>query len=401
MQYLNIIKFVSLVILFTMSDELSAQFIDDFQSELEIDQSAKVGWAFRTGDGKAEINFSKKIGKSSAQIEIDATKDVNNIWWAIIRRNISEQIDIKQLTQDGYELRVEANVKPSHAPRRINLHFNTQRTTDYHSHLMEFDLSDTSNWHQISMTTSKFDAREGDDIYVQIAMMDWGLRKYALLVDYIKVDVVTKELFHSDLGTPQKYHPPIPKITSFRHYVNPVEDAVVSVKYHDQNYESLGNLNEEEVEPILEVDGNKISILRWDFSQYKESRIEGTSVLELSTKSLIKLNENVKDFGLLRISEIIRSSSEWTRNNVTLNSLLNGQQIESVINEQMIIDVEVNPKVNEKTIITISEVVMNRLLDGSSKGIALLPLGEIDAIFYSVFSEDETLKPKLYFNLVQ
>jgi len=57
-------------------------------------------------------------------------------------------------------------------PRRVNLHANTQRTVDFHSNLMEFDIPDTANWHTISMTTRDFDARPGHR-QRQMALMDW------------------------------------------------------------------------------------------------------------------------------------------------------------------------------------------------------------------------------------
>ena len=70
-----------------------------------------------------------------------------------------------------------------------------------------------------------------------------------------------------------------------------------------------------------------------------------------------------------------------------------------VINTQMIIDVEIVSGANEPNLISISKAVMNRLVDGVTLGIALLPLGEIEASFYSVSEEDNKYHPKLDFNI--
>jgi hypothetical protein len=91
-------------------------------------------------------------GEGHASIVVDARDDRRNVWWALIKHRVSQAIDVERLAQPGWELRVEARVRTSHAPRRVNLHVHTQRTTDFHSHLMEFDLPVAGVWHTISMT---------------------------------------------------------------------------------------------------------------------------------------------------------------------------------------------------------------------------------------------------------
>ena len=98
-----------------------------------------------------------------------------NIWWALVKRRVSDRLDLKLLAQPAYEVRVEARIRVSHAPRRVNLHVNTQRTTDFHSHLMEFDIPDSDQWHTIGFTTRQFDAGVGDTVFAQLALIDWGL----------------------------------------------------------------------------------------------------------------------------------------------------------------------------------------------------------------------------------
>jgi hypothetical protein len=166
-----------------------AQFVDQFDDTLkEHWGKTPPGWSVAAGDGNVSISFIQQEGFAS--ILVDASQDKRNIWWAIIRGQVSG-LNMKKLIEPENELRVEARIKVSHAPRRVNLHFNHQRTTDFHSHLMEYDIPDTNNWHIISMTTRDFGVRENDKINVQMALMDWGLGKYRVDVDYLSVDVVT------------------------------------------------------------------------------------------------------------------------------------------------------------------------------------------------------------------
>jgi hypothetical protein len=133
-----------------------AQFLESFDSpELELDPSGVDGWAFFSGDGEATVDLVP-TSDGHASILVDATRDRRNVWWALIKHRVSGDIDVARLAEPGWELRITARIRTSHAPRRVNLHANTQRTTDFHSHLMEFDLPVAGVWHQISMTTRDF-----------------------------------------------------------------------------------------------------------------------------------------------------------------------------------------------------------------------------------------------------
>ncbi len=143
----------------------SAQFSDEFN-----DPSLE-GWTFFTGDGAATMDFRQRDGY--ATIFVDATQDQHNIWWALIKRDVSAALDLSHLREPGYELRIEARIRVSHAPRRVNLHLNTQKTVDFHTHLMEFDIPDTLCSHTISMTTRDFQVEPGDAVNAQLALMDW------------------------------------------------------------------------------------------------------------------------------------------------------------------------------------------------------------------------------------
>ncbi|MEJ2355134.1 MAG: hypothetical protein P8Y62_04435 [candidate division WOR-3 bacterium] len=181
-----------LLLIFTTTVVCQAQFLDTFNGK-EIE-----GWFFFTGDGAAKMDFVQKDGY--ARVLVDATKDKHNVWWAVIKRDVSDCLDLNKLKDTSYQLRVEAKVRIGDAPRRINMMVNTQRTTNYHIDLMEFDIPDTSEWHIVSMTTKKFDAVPGDNVYVQLNVTDWGLGKYYVDVDYYRADIVNVDSAGFDKG---------------------------------------------------------------------------------------------------------------------------------------------------------------------------------------------------------
>src|SRR5690606_30249359 len=158
---------------------------------------------YYTGDGDAEVAFTSMDGV--ARISVDATNDQHNVWWAIIKRDVAPFLDLEQLKDPRYELRVEAKVRVSDAPRRINFMINTQRTTDFHEHLREYDIANTTSWHTISMTTKALDAVPGDSLFVQLGVTDWGLDKYHVDLEYYRADIVDTTVADPDVGEPLVY----------------------------------------------------------------------------------------------------------------------------------------------------------------------------------------------------
>jgi hypothetical protein len=65
----------------------------------------------------------------------------------------------------------------------------------------------------------------------------------------------------------------------------------------------------------------------------------------------------------------------------------------------MIIDWPVTEGDGGKTYLTISRPVLQRLIDGKTLGIAVKPLGAINASFYSSESGGRELSARLLFNL--
>lgn len=350
-----------------------AQFIEEFADGNP--GATPPGWSHATGDGEAVISFIRQAN-DYATITVDARADRRNIWWAIIRRQV-DGIDIEKLSRPGWELRAEARIRTSHAPRRVNLHFNHQRTTDYHSHLMEYDIPEAGEWHSISMTTQGFDARPGDRVNVQMALMDWGTGIYEIDVDYFRVDVVTAAMVEKDLGHPLPYHPPVPDPASLGTVLSASRSAIIDHQYPDMNFAGWQADNR----PVLVVSGTQTVVLAWEFGELAGSIASGPAVLELTTNSLQRDTVHTKDFGMVRVTEILAGDPGWDPASVTWNSFLDGAALEHVLNEQMVIDYPVNPDAGGTTSFVINERVLQRLLDGRTRGLAIRPLGAVNAVF--------------------
>lgn len=334
-----------------------------------------------------------------ASILVDATKDRRNIWWALVRRCVSTDFDLSQLHKPNLEFRITARIRVSHAPRRVNLHLNTQRTTDFHSHLLEFDIADTLNWHTISMTTRDFDAKPGDRVYGQLALMDWGLEKYRVDIDYFKVDLVKVDTIGADHGVQVPYHPPIPNVSTFAHHLKVDQDAMIDVEYPEMNFNPWQTQDESGKINLLTVSGTQFVIMRWDFSALAGKQVAGSGLLELTTHTLQRSSAEQKDFGMVRVIEILGGAADWDQKGVTYNKLRQGQAPNQVLNSQMIIDIEVAQKRGGKNFITISKPVLQRMLDGKTLGLALRPLGAVQASFYAQENGIADLIPKLHINV--
>jgi hypothetical protein len=65
----------------------------------------------------------------------------------------------------------------------------------------------------------------------------------------------------------------------------------------------------------------------------------------------------------------------------------------------MIIDWPVTPGEGGKTYLTIPRIVLQRILDGRTHGIAVKALGAVDASFYAMEDEAGRYSARLHFNL--
>ena len=67
----------------------------------------------------------------------------------------------------------------------------------------------------------------------------------------------------------------------------------------------------------------------------------------------------------------------------------------------MIYDAELSEEKGGKNFITISKPVLQRLLDGKTRGLLIRPLGAIDASFYASENLTDEVTPKLHFNIIK
>lgn len=379
----------------------SAQFLDNFNNK-KIE-----GWFFFTGDGNAKMDFIPKDG--FATIFIDGAKDKYNVYWTLIKRDVTSFLDLSKLKDSSYQLRVEAKVRLHNAPRRVNMMVNTNRTTNYHIDLMEFDIPDTTDWHIISMTTKKFDAHPGDTVYVQLCVTDYGLDKYYADLDYYRADIVNVKLAGPDKGELVPYHPTVPDVNTFSNHLNVSQDCLIDSDFPDVNFNDWYVKEQTDYARILTVNADQWIILKWDFEKYRNQKVNGRGLLELTTQSVPIGGKYIKafgqdfgeEFGKIRVIEILGGDPEWDQNNVTFNNLIQGQNYPDVFNTQMIFDAEVNEDPGSKNFITISKPVLQRLVDGRTKGLLIRPLGALDASFYASENQNKDKCPKLHFNILK
>jgi hypothetical protein len=75
---------------------------------------------------------------------------------------------------------------------------------------------------------------------------------------------------------------------------------------------------------------------------------------------------------------------------------MQGHALREVINSQMTYDIEMFEKPGSKNYITLSRPVLQRLLDGQTKGLVIKPLGALVTSFYA--SENGANGPILHFD---
>ena len=382
---------VSILFIF-FAGQAGAQFMDEFDGPA-IDN----GWVTEQGSGIVTIQLSQ--GDGYAMVDIDATQDKLNVWYALIKHTVSDQMDLNLLEDEKYELRVETRVRSSRAPRRINMRLQTQRTHDYHANLMEFDIADTTNWYTFSMTTHNFDGKAGDNVQITLALIDWGLRTYQLDVDYMKVDIVHVDSVGVDLGNPIPYHPPVPELDTFSEHIPVLRDGMIDSEFTTRKFNdwSANDASGEEIR-LLKVGGTQYVIMQWDLSAYAGRYVSEAGLLELTTFNAERASNYSSDFGLVRVVETIGGDEIWNQTGVTYDQFCEGAPLHEVLNEQMIIDFMAAANRDSSNLLTIPNVVLQRLIDGKTLGIALRPLGAVHASFYAM--ENEGIhSAKLHFNI--
>ncbi|HEY7885424.1 MAG TPA: hypothetical protein VIC08_10795, partial [Cellvibrionaceae bacterium] len=268
-----------------VSPVAQAQMQDDFTGD------STAHWEAFTGDGEAKLTLAP-MGEF-ARMQIDASADRHNVWWAIIKRDVAPELDMEKLQDPDYELRVEVRLRPSHAPRRVNIMINTQRTVDFHQHLREYDI-DHTGWHTISMTTRELDAAPGDSLFVQLGATDWGPHQYHVDVDYYKAEVVKVADAEPDLGEPLTYHPPIPALDTFEHNLEATHDVLINRDFPQVNFHPW---QAQDGARVLTVSANQWTLLRWKLDDYRDQQSAGAGLLVLTTHSLQKGGNYIAAYG--------------------------------------------------------------------------------------------------------
>jgi len=374
----------------------AAQFREDFNAATPAFASQGLpGWNAVTGDGTAL--FTQRIDSGVATLRLDARPDKRNIWYAFVHRDAGGPLNLENLAKPGYGLRIMARVKPSHGPRRVNLYLKSLASGD--EFLREFDLPAADQWYEISMTTGTFRHVAGRPLLSQVSFMDWGNTDvYELAVDYLRVDVVKLDRAGPDQGQPLPYRPPLADAAQFGLEIPVAADVTVDRQYPDVNLAAWvadGGAGG----PLLAVDGSRMALLRWDLSALKGKKVKGPGQFEFYAQSVYRLAQNPKDFGEVRICEVLGGTADWPEEGTTLENLLGGRLEADVFNEQTIVDVAVTPGPDGKTVVTISQPVLQRLVDGQTNGLVIKPLGAISAVLRDADADGGKYAARLRLNV--
>ena len=79
---------------------------------------------------------------------------------------------------------------------------------------------------------------------------------------------------------------------------------------------------------LLTVNGTQYVILRWDLGAFAGKQVADHGVFELTTHSVQRSSDELKDFGLIRVVEILGGDPAWDRRTVTADSFCQGQPLE-------------------------------------------------------------------------
>jgi hypothetical protein len=108
----------------------------------------------------------------------------------------------------------------------------------------------------------------------------------------------------------------------------------------------------------------------------------------------LQSESRAESFAELRLVELLALPPDWNGGPLSYADLLDGRPSEAVINEQPVIDVP--PALpGSPTLLPVSPPVLDRLLSGQSRGLALLSHGGVMASFRLNGSD----APRLHFDL--
>lgn len=377
--------------------EFRADF-DDGGPIRRVDPTGSGGWSWYAGDGQARIDLTQHDG--FARMKVDATEDELNIWWAVVRTRVDQGVRKPGSDISSHELRIEARVRVSHAPRRINLQLSSA-STRHHEHLREFDIPAADVWHVVSMTSKGFPLRPEEPVYAQVAMMDWGRHIYSTDIDYLRVSLVDAADPPPDLGLPQEYHPPIPPVEELPEHAVAAANALIDELHPNLQLTpwGAGPIGNPQA-GLLAVAPGQRALLRWDLSAWRGRKASGVATLELTTHDLTRRLQEDEELGRVRVLEILPTAPDWSEDEVTFNSFTGGGGLDAVVNSQPVIDVLIDPTPGTRNRIALPQTVVQRMLDGRNAGLALQALGPVHATFRALGGESDSDAPALRFRLV-
>ena len=102
---------------------------------------------------------------------------------------------------------------------------------------------------------------------------------------------------------------------------------------------------------------------------------------------------------MVRIVEVIGGEREWRQQDISYDRLCGGTPLDLVLNGQMIFDVNVAQYRGGKTFATIPRPVLQRMIDGTTHGLAIRSLGAVHASFYAMENQGGKRSATLYFTL--
>ncbi|RPI98034.1 MAG: hypothetical protein EHM31_12510 [Candidatus Aminicenantes bacterium] len=150
---------------------------------------------------------------------------------------------------------------------------------------------------------------------------------------------------------------------------------------------------------VISAGGTRAALLRWDFGKLAGRKVAGPGLLELTTRAVEAPAGERPDFGLLRIVEILGGEPAWDERTAAWTGISRGAPRDLVLNPQPVIDWPVTAGDGGKTYLTIPVPVLQRLIDGKTLGIALTPLGAINASFYAREERGGSRAARLRFTL--
>jgi hypothetical protein len=215
----------------------------------------------------------------------------------------------------------------------------------------------------------------------------------------VKVDLVDVASGPPDAGAAVPYHPPVADPRSFAQEVRVAHDSTIDLETTEVNLDDWREQDGARKVRLLAVDGTHDAILRFDLAAFAGRKVEGSGLLALVTHSVERKEEEVKDFGLVRVVEILAGDPRWDQTTVTTDSLCHYQPLARVLNPQPIIDGPVSEGDGGTTWFTISRPVLQRLLDGRTLGLAVEPLGAVHVAFYAREEDGGSRAARLLFNL--